>query len=115
MADPTTLAALAQKLRRISIASTSEAGSGHPTSCLSAADLVSVLFFDEMYYDPQAPDRPGTDAFVLSKGHSAPILWAALSEAGAIDTDPMTLRKHSSPLEGHPTPRVPWVKVTTGS
>jgi transketolase len=115
MADPATLQALAQKLRRISILSTTEAGSGHPTTCMSAADLVSVLYFDEMCYDPKDPDRPGTDAFVLSKGHGAPLLWAVLHEAGAIQDDPMTLRKVTSPLEGHPTPRVPWVKVTTGS
>src|SRR5689334_12765608 len=102
MPDDTTLKALGQKLRRISILSTSEAGSGHPTTCMSAADLVSVLFFDEMMFDPKDPHRTGADHFVLSKGHAAPILWAALSEAGAIAESPMTLRKLSSPLEGHP-------------
>ncbi|HEX2574034.1 MAG TPA: transketolase [Polyangia bacterium] len=115
MSNASTLAELAQKLRRISILSTTEAQSGHPTSCMSAAELVAVLFFDEMHFDPRDPDRPGTDSFVLSKGHAAPILWAVLHEAGAIREDPMTLRKHTSPLEGHPTPRVPWVKVSTGS
>ena len=115
MPDTGTLKALAQKLRRISILSTTEAGSGHPTTCMSMAEIMSVLFFDEMAWDPSNADRPGTDTFVLSKGHAAPILWAALHEAGAVREDPMTLRKVTSPLEGHPTPRVPFVKVTTGS
>jgi transketolase len=115
MSNASPLADIAQKLRRVSILSTTEAQSGHPTSCMSAAELVTVLFFDEMHFDPRDPDRPGTDSFVLSKGHAAPILWAALHEAGALREDPMTLRKHTSPLEGHPTPRVPWVKVSTGS
>ena len=115
MPEPGTLKALAQKLRRISILSTTEAGSGHPTTCMSMAEIMSVLFFDEMAWDPTNADRPGTDTFVLSKGHAAPILWAALHEAGAVHEDPMTLRKVTSPLEGHPTPRVPFVKVTTGS
>src|SRR5688572_15925760 len=110
-----TLHNIATRLRIDCVRSTTEAGSGHPTTCLSAAEIVSVLFFDEMHYDPRDPNRPGTDAFVLSKGHAAPILWAALHEAGAISEDPMSLRKLTSPLEGHPTPRVPWVKVTTGS
>jgi transketolase len=114
--DDTTLEALAQRLRRDSLLSTSEAGSGHPTTCMSAAELVAVLFFREMAFDPRDPNRPGTDHFVLSKGHAAPILWAVLKEAGAISHDTMTLRRADSPLEGHPTPRVPgWVKVATGS
>jgi transketolase len=115
MPDLAQLKEAANQLRRVSLLSTSEAGSGHPTTCLSAAEIVAELFFDEMHWDPRSPERPGTDAFVLSKGHAAPILWAVLHEAGAIASDPMTLRKGDSPLEGHPTPRVPWVKVTTGS
>jgi transketolase len=111
-----TLAAFAQRLRRDSLIATSEAGSGHPTSCMSAADLVAVLFGKEMALDPRDADRPGTDHFVLSKGHAAPVLWAALRAIGAIDHDLTTLRRIDSPLEGHPTPRVPgWVKVATGS
>jgi transketolase len=110
-----TLRSIAQRLRRISVLSTSAAGSGHPTTCLSAADLMAALFFDEMHFDPQQPDRPGSDLFVLSKGHAAPILWAALHESGAITADPMTLRRIDSDLEGHPMPRVPWVKVASGS
>jgi transketolase len=115
MPDAATLRALAQKLRRCSIRSTSEAGSGHPTTCMSAADIAAVLFFDEMRWDPGAPRARNADAFVLSKGHAAPLLWCALFEAGAIREDPMTLRKLSSPLEGHPTPESPWVRVATGS
>jgi transketolase len=106
---------MAQKLRRLCLETTSEAGSGHPTSCMSCAEIVSVLFFDEMRFDPQDPSGKDADVFVLSKGHAAPILWAALKESGAIEDDPMTLRRFDSVLEGHPTPRCPWVRVATGS
>ncbi|HET8643836.1 MAG TPA: 1-deoxy-D-xylulose-5-phosphate synthase N-terminal domain-containing protein, partial [Vicinamibacteria bacterium] len=115
MPDDATLFRMAQKLRRDSILSTTEAASGHPTTCMSAADLVSVLFFDEMRFDPRDPSGRDADLFVLSKGHAAPILWAALKEAGAISDDLLTLRRYDSVLEGHPTPRSPWVRVATGS
>jgi transketolase len=105
----------ARKLRRLVIQMTTEAGSGHPTSCLSCADIVAALFFHEMRWDPGDPDARNVDAFVLSKGHAAPILWAALHEAGAIAEDPLSLRRIDSTLEGHPTPVNPWVKVATGS
>ncbi|HZM50786.1 MAG TPA: transketolase, partial [Vicinamibacteria bacterium] len=82
MADNAALAKMAQKLRRLSIESTTEAGSGHPTSCMSMADIMSVLFFDEMRWDPRDPTGRRADIFVLSKGHAAPILWAALKESG---------------------------------
>ena len=82
---------------------------------MSAADLVSALFFDEMRFDPRDPSGRDADVFVLSKGHAAPILWAALKEAGAISDDLLTLRRYDSVLEGHPTPRSPWVRVATGS
>jgi transketolase len=82
---------------------------------MSMAEIMSVLFFDEMRWDPRDPSGKRADIFVLSKGHAAPILWAALKESGAIDDDLMTLRRHDSRLEGHPTPLVPWVRVTTGS
>ncbi len=114
--DDATLRSFAQRLRRDSLIATSEAGSGHPTTCMSAAEIVAVLFGREMALDPRDPNRPGTDHFVLSKGHAAPILWAALKAVGAIDVDLRTLRRIDSPIEGHPTPRVPgWVKVATGS
>ncbi len=110
-----TLARMAQKLRRHSIEATTAAGSGHPTTCMSAAEIMSVLFFDEMRFDPRDPSGRDADVLVLSKGHAAPILWAALKEAGAIDDDLLTLRQYTSRLEGHPTARMPWVRVATGS
>jgi len=113
--DNATLARMAQKLRRHCLESTAEAGSGHPTSCMSCAEIVSVLFFDVMKLDPADPSGKDQDVFVLSKGHAAPILWAALKEAGAIKDDLLSLRRYDSPLEGHPTPRSPWVRVATGS
>jgi transketolase len=113
--DDKTLARMAQKLRRHSLEMTSEAASGHPTTCMSCAEIVSVLFFDEMRFDPKDPSGRDQDVFVLSKGHAAPILWAALKEVGAISEDLLTLRRYDSPLEGHPTPRSPWVRVATGS
>lgn len=106
---------MARKLRKEVIRMTSEAGSGHPTSCMSCADIVAALFFHEMRWDPNEPRARDVDTFVLSKGHAAPILWAALSEAGAITENPLSLRKIDSSLEGHPTPSNPWVKVATGS
>jgi transketolase len=113
--DDAALHRMAQKLRRHSLESTAEAGSGHPTSCMSCADILSVLFFDEMRFDPADPSDRDADVFVLSKGHAAPILWAALKEAGAIQDDLLSLRRIDSPLEGHPTPNSPWVRVATGS
>ena len=74
---------IATRLRIDSIRSTSEAGSGHPTSCMSAAEIVAALFFAEMRYDPKDLQNPEADRFVLSKGHAAPILYSAWSEAGA--------------------------------
>ena len=109
------LAAAAKRLRRDVLRMTTEAGSGHPTSCLSCADIVAALFFHEMRWDPRDPHARDVDKFVLSKGHAAPILWAVLAAAGAIDEDPLTLREIGSTLEGHPTPNNPWVKVATGS
>lgn len=110
------LRAKANKLRIHSIRSTSAAGSGHPTTCLSCAEIMSVLFFHEMRYDPKDPRNPLSDRFVLSKGHAAPILYAAWAEAGFMPVDAlMTLRRIDSDLEGHPTPRLPFVDVATGS
>lgn len=109
------LEAMARQIRRDIITMTTEAGSGHPTSSLSSADIVTALFFRQMRWDPSAPEARDVDAFVLSKGHAAPVLWAALHEAGAIQEDIRSLRKLGSTLEGHPTPLNPWVKVATGS
>ena len=111
-----TLANVATRLRIESVRATSEAGSGHPTTCLSAAEIVAALFFSEMRYDPRDPQRADNDRFVLSKGHAAPILYAAWAEAGLFPReDLLRLRKLDSDLEGHPTPRLPFVDVATGS
>lgn len=109
------LAKIASVLRRDVLEMTTAAGSGHPTSCLSSAEIMSVLFFDVMKYDIKKPTFGNNDEFILSKGHAAPILYAALQRAGCIKEKLTTLRKMDSPLEGHPTPAVPWVKVATGS
>ena len=83
---------------------------------MSAADLVAALFFGEMRYDPAHPQHEHADRFVLSKGHAAPLLYAAWAEAGSIPLDDLlTLRLFTSDLEGHPTPRLPFVDVATGS
>ncbi|HHE36709.1 MAG TPA: transketolase [Candidatus Woesearchaeota archaeon] len=101
------LEAMANKLRIHSLKSTTAAGSGHPTSCLSCAEIMSALFFSELREE---------DEFILSKGHAAPILWAVYAEAGIIPVEElMNLRKIDSVLEGHPTTRMPFVKVATGS
>ncbi|MGA7796621.1 MAG: transketolase, partial [Candidatus Acidiferrales bacterium] len=106
----------ATRLRIDSVRSTTEAGSGHPTSCASAAEIMAVLFYSVMRYDPRDPHNRDSDVFVLSKGHAAPILYAAWAEAGAFPREKLlTLRKIDSDLEGHPTPRLPFVDVATGS
>ena len=93
MPDTAALQQMAQKLRRHSMTSTSEAGSGHPTTCMSCAEIMSVLYFSELRLDPKNPKARNVDEFVMSKGHAAPILWAALKEAGAISDDLNTLRR----------------------
>ena len=111
-----TLQDKATRLRIDSVRSTTEAGSGHPTSCASAAEIMAVLFYSVMRYDPRDPHNRDSDVFVLSKGHAAPILYAAWAEAGAFPREKLlTLRKIDSDLEGHPTPRLPFVDVATGS
>jgi transketolase len=107
---------IATQLRIDSARSTTQAGSGHPTSCFSMADIMSALFFAEMRFDPKNPHNPDADRFILSKGHAAPILYAAWAAAGAFDrSELMKLRHIGSDLEGHPTPRLPFVDVATGS
>jgi transketolase len=114
-----TIEAIRQKAKRLSILSmmsTTAAGSGHPTSCMSAAELVAGTFFYAMKFDPKDANSPDGDRFVLSKGHAAPVLYAALAEAGVFPASRlMTLREFSSELEGHPTPRIPGVDAATGS
>jgi transketolase len=116
MAKKDDLRKIATRLRIHSLRMTTAAGSGHPTTCLSAADLVACLFFSEMRFNPENPVDPANDEFVLSKGHAAPLLWAVYAEAGIIPMKSlMDLRKITSDLEGHPTPRMPWIKAATGS
>ena len=107
---------IATRLRIASVRATSAAGSGHPSSCCSAADLVAALFFGHMRFDPRNPRHDDNDRFVLSKGHAAPLLYAAWAEAGFVPPDDLLrLRRIDSDLEGHPTPRLPFVDVATGS
>ena len=107
---------VAIQLRIDSVRATTAAGSGHPTSCASAADLVAAVFFDAMRTDPDHPRDPVSDRFVLSKGHAAPLLYAAWAAVGVVDRhDLEQLRQLGSDLEGHPTPRLPFVDVATGS
>src|SRR6187200_3255682 len=110
------IAGIANQLRIHSIASTTAAGSGHPTSCCSAADLTAALFFGHMRYDPKNPHYYNNDRFILSKGHAAPLLYAAWAETGLFPTDELLkLRQLGNDLEGHPTPRLPFADVATGS
>ena len=109
---------LAAQLRVDSIRSTTAAGSGHPTSSMSAADLVAVLIADHLRTDVADPKALANDRFILSKGHAAPVLYAAFKAIGAIDDEQLlSLRKMGSPVQGHPAPvpEMPWVDVATGS
>ncbi|NEB21992.1 transketolase [Streptomyces coelicoflavus] len=108
---------LGQQLRVDSVRAAAAAGSGHPTSSMSAADLMAVLLANHLRYDFARPAHPGNDRFVLSKGHASPLLYSAFKAAGAIDDEELlTFRKQGSRLEGHPTPqRLPWVETATGS
>ncbi|HTE65093.1 MAG TPA: transketolase, partial [Candidatus Binatia bacterium] len=107
---------LGQQLRVDSIRSSSAAGSGHPTSSMSAADLMAVLMAKYLHYDFGAPDDPRNDHLIFSKGHASPLVYAIYKAAGAIsDEEMLTFRKLGSRIEGHPTPVLPWVDVATGS
>ncbi|XP_004442294.1 PREDICTED: transketolase-like protein 2 [Ceratotherium simum simum] len=107
---------MANRLRIHSIRATCASSSGHPTSCCSAAEIMSVLFFHMMRYKQTEPEHPDNDRFILSKGHAAPILYAAWAEVGCIsESDLLNLRKIHCDLEGHPTPRLSFVDVATGS
>ena len=113
----TNLQQRAKAIRRHIIKMLCEAGSGHPGGSLSAADIMSVLFFEVMKLDPEKPDWPERDRFVLSKGHAAPVLYAALAEKGFLPVEELlTLRKLGSRLQGHPDmKRLPGVEMSTGS
>ncbi len=110
------LKGIANQLRIHSIEATTAAGSGHPTSCLSAADVVAALFFGHMKYDAKNPHFYNNDRFILSKGHAAPLLYAAWAENGFVAIpELLKLRQFGSDLEGHPTPRLAFADVATGS
>jgi len=114
--DVEAIKVLAAQLRIDSIRCTTAAGSGHPTSAMSAADLMAVLLTDYLHYDWDNPDLPNNDSLIFSKGHACPLLYAAYKAVGAIDdAELLTLRKFGSRLEGHPTPDIPWVEAATGS
>jgi transketolase len=107
---------LAQQLRVDSVRAAAVTKSGHPTSSMSAADLMAVLLAKYLRYDFDAPENPGNDHLIFSKGHASPLLYSLYKAAGAItDEELLTFRKLGSRLEGHPTPVLPWVDVATGS
>lgn len=107
---------LGQQLRVDSIRAAAAAGSGHPTSSMSAADLMAVLLAKYLRYDFDRPAEPGNDHLIFSKGHASPLLYALYRAAGAVsDAELLSFRKLGSRLEGHPTPEIPWVDVATGS
>jgi len=107
---------LAQQLRVDSVRAAAAANSGHPTSSMSAADLMAVLFTKYLRYDFDAPENGANDHLVFSKGHASPLLYSLYKAAGAIDDEELlTFREFGSRMEGHPTPELPWVDVATGS
>ena len=116
-ADLALAAELGQQLRVDSVRSSTSAGSGHPTSSMSAADLMAVLVSRHLRYDWDNPDHPGNDHLIFSKGHASPLLYSIYKAVGVIsDEELMTgYRRFGSRLEGHPTPVLPWVDVATGS
>ncbi len=108
---------LAQQLRVDSIRCSTSAGSGHPTSSMSAADLMAVLLTRHLRYDWQRPDNPANDHLIFSKGHASPLLYSMFKAVGVVSDDELVneYRRFGSRLEGHPTPVLPWVDVATGS
>jgi transketolase len=107
---------LGQQLRVDSIRCSTAAGSGHPTSSMSAADLISVLITRYLQYDWSKPKDPNNDHLIYSKGHASPLCYSMFKAVGAItDAELLTFRKFGSRLQGHPTPAIPWVDVATGS
>ncbi|WP_157247279.1 transketolase [Nonomuraea typhae] len=116
MTGLTTPAELAAQLRVDAVRCSAAAESGHPTSAMSAADLMAVLLAERLTYDFGDPGNPLNDHLIFSKGHASPLLYAMYKAAGAItDAELLTFRRRGSRLEGHPTPRLPWVDVATGS
>jgi hypothetical protein len=113
-ADTEVLRELGQQLRVDSIRCSTAAGSGHPTSSMSAADLIAVLLSRHLVYDWSKPDQPTNDHLIYSKGHASPLCYAMFKAAGVItDEELLTYRTFGSRLQGHPTPALPWVDVAT--
>src|SRR3954453_289665 len=107
---------LGQQLRVDSIRAVAGTKSGHPTSSMSAADLMAVLLAKYLHYDFDEPDNPANDHLVFSKGHASPLLYSLYKASGAVtDEELLTFRTFGSRLQGHPTPEIPWVDVATGS
>jgi transketolase len=107
---------LGQQLRVDSVRAAAAANSGHPTSSMSAADLIAVLAANHLRYDWDRPDHPNNDHLIFSKGHASPLLYSLYKACGAItDEDLLSFRRFGSKIEGHPTPVLPWVDVATGS
>ncbi len=107
---------LGQQLRVDAVKISGVANSGHPTSSMSAADLMAVLISKYLHYDFDTPENPANDHLIFSKGHASPLLYAIYKACGAVTEDEMaTYRQLGSRLEGHPTPDIPWVDVATGS
>ena len=108
---------LAGQLRVDSIRASTAAGSGHPTSSMSAADLMAVLLARHFRYDWERPGDPANDHLIFSKGHASPLLYSMFKAAGVVSDEELIsgYRRFGSPLQGHPTPRLPWVDVATGS
>jgi transketolase len=116
MSDAERWRELGQQLRVDSIRAAAVTSSGHPTSSMSAADLMAVLMSKYLHYDFDDPDNPSNDHLVFSKGHASPLLYSMYKAAGAVtDEELLTFREFGSRLQGHPTPAIPWVDVATGS
>src|SRR5512135_3578572 len=117
MVDQAELEELARLIRYYTLICTTEAGSGHPTSSLSATDLMATLLFDGFFrFDADQPLHPNNDRLIFSKGHASPLFYALWAAAGKVSEEElMTLRKFGSPLEGHPTPAFRYAEAATGS
>ena len=116
MGDPNLWRELGQQLRVDAVRASAKAGSGHPTSSMSAADLAAVLLADHFRYDYDDPKNPANDRLVFSKGHASPLVYGLFRAAGVLSEEEfLTYRQFGSRLEGHPTPALPWVDVATGS
>ena len=112
-----TVAELAAQLRVDSVRASTSAGSGHPTSSMSAADLLAVLVTRHLRYDWDAPTSPANDHLIFSKGHASPLLYSVFKAVGVVSEQELLggYRRFGQRLQGHPTPALPWVDVATGS